>query len=118
MSIIGYVDNTTGDHLCHDCVSDGHGEELSPLGHFTETDCPYHCIECEALIPTQLTDDGVEYVKRKIEEYFELGRGRSEILREWYLEYGDRLSGSIKNHWLRQYHVDVTNKIMDCATVT
>ena len=68
--------------LCGDCYSEEYGDTRNndePLGYWQESDTPWHCDNCEALIVTGLTSDGVEYVREAIEN----ADGRPEILAAW-----------------------------------
>lgn len=73
--------------VCVDCAPPEAftSDEWSPIFAESETDCPSHCAECEALIPENLTSDGVRYVREHLRRFLRThGReGRAEILSEW-----------------------------------
>lgn len=82
--VIGYA--VDGEIYCPRCAPD---VESSPIFAESETDCPNHCIACEELIPENLTEDGVEYVKAAVLEYLTTNGkwGRGEILLRWLSEW-------------------------------
>lgn len=51
-----------------------------------ESDTPEHCLACEALLPFDLTPDGIDYVREAVEG-LEQGQGRREIIEQWQGEY-------------------------------
>ncbi len=69
---------------------DGRSDADCPIfsiGH--EADAPSHCAECDALIPHDLTPDGVEYVREAVREAAQNpGDGwRAKITEQWREEY-------------------------------
>lgn len=112
MTTLGYY-ITCDDALCARCAeavdldSTWEGfeswEEPLPIEHWDEADTPTHCKRCEALIPHQLTDDGIEYVREAYRETCaDLMAGRSArpcIVRAWVLEYLPPTSHFIAKEW-------------------
>ena len=79
----------TGITLCTDCYThDDAPEQDEPLGYWVESDMPWHCATCEALIVTGLTPEGVEYVR----EYIQRNTERSEVLIAWSSAFADELA--------------------------
>lgn len=92
---IGYY-VTCDDALCADCAPAGFAESdysewegfdgwSEPIAIFpsTESDTPTHCAECEALIPHDLTPDGLAYVAERLAA----DDGRPEIHAMWAEAY-------------------------------
>jgi hypothetical protein len=82
---------------CPDCYAEmglAGGDTDTPIfayGH--EADAPSHCAVCEALIPHDLTPDGIEYVREAVREAAENpgDTWRAMITGQWrdrYLEGG------------------------------
>ena len=71
----GFIVN--GDYLCDECAPDGDYESLD----FAETDHPVHCEKCQALIITNLTDYGQNYVRDQYRE------SRNVITKLWRKEF-------------------------------
>jgi hypothetical protein len=61
--------------------------EAGPVFADSETDTPYHCAECGALIPESLTSDGAEYVYRAFRDYTGGRHGSLAVLVEWAREW-------------------------------
>lgn len=88
--VIGYyVGEDMFGPYCPNCYAatmtpDGEPREsdtpIFACGH--EADTPSHCGLCEALIPHDLTPDGVEYVRDAVRR-LQAGEGREEIVRQW-----------------------------------
>jgi hypothetical protein len=83
-----------GAAFCEHCAPD----DAQP-GYFAETDTPEHCETCEALLETNLTEDGRAYVKNAIESYLKRGDGRGDILLEWaqkwFPDYTEKVSNEM-----------------------
>ena len=82
--------------FCPDCYArvinpDGGERELDvpifAIGH--EADTPSHCELCEALIPHDLTPDGIEYVREAVQACIDdaPGAGRRGIVEQWRRQY-------------------------------
>lgn len=50
-------------------VQDGEGNIVQPLFHGYESDTPDHCTACGILIPSNLTNDGMQYVREAVANY-------------------------------------------------
>ena len=68
---LGYADQDTGEERDVPIFACGH-----------EADTPSHCAQCEALIPHDLTPDGLEYVREAVEG-LTVGQGSADIVRQW-----------------------------------
>jgi hypothetical protein len=60
----------------------------SPIFADSEWDYPVHCTYCDVLLDTNLTPDGLEYVKYMINEALEAGE-QNDVLRSWFLAFVD-----------------------------
>lgn len=96
MSTLGHY-ITCDDALCDTCFNDpeyvwpGFESWEAPLTIMdtTASDTPTHCCECHELIPHELTPDGYGYVESAIEGLILGDGGSGEVVKAWWLEYGD-----------------------------
>ena len=77
----------------------------------TEVDTPTHCAICERLIPHQLTEDGMTYVR----EHCENGTGRPEILAAWRDAYAPTSDLGPIRYWPTECRCDTPNSTDMCS---
>ncbi len=91
----GFIYNA--DIYCVDCFKKHfkEGEEEGIIFPDAEVDSPMHCIECEEVIPTDLTNEGINYVIEKIIDFFADSRGRPKTLIQWLNTWQEEIEGEI-----------------------
>jgi hypothetical protein len=69
------------------------GSDAWPQGPYDdgggEADAPQNCRSCGCFLRNPLTQDGYHYVIVMIEDHVLRGRGKSEVLAEWFDYYKD-----------------------------
>jgi hypothetical protein len=59
----GYIDFTAAEYYCFDCLNPKHEVAWDDD---SECDYPKHCANCGIPLNTRLTSEGIEYIKRNI----------------------------------------------------
>lgn len=78
------------DLLCPDCAEDirDKGRLGGPwMNGGGEADCPQYCDRCGVFLDNPLTPYGEEYVREKVAEYDETGKGDASVIEEWRSAY-------------------------------
>ncbi len=59
-----------------------------------EADSPQHCDKCGRFLENPLTQEGIEYVRRAVDDYDPSGGGSAPVIQEWMDFYSDVLGGA------------------------